>query len=88
MHVCMYHVLYITFILAYLLLYIHIFCTIILTSCLQESRRRELGELQQQLCSNEALLADFQRNLLQKERELEEIRSMGTGGAQVRECCY
>ena len=44
------------------------------TSCLQES--------------NEALLADFQRNLLQRERELVEIRSMGTGGAQVRVCCY
>ena len=48
--------------------------------------RREFGNLQQQLCSNEALLADFQRNLLQRERELEEIRSMGTGGAKVRVC--
>ena len=48
----------------------------------------ELGELQQQLCFNEALLADFQRNLLQRERELEEIRSIGTGAAQVRVCCY
>ena len=44
----------------------------------------ELGELQQKLCTNAALLAHFQRNLLQRERELEEIRSSGTGGAQVR----
>ena len=61
----------------------HVLCTIFLTFYLQESRRRELGELQQQLCSNEDLLADFQRNLLQRERELDEIRSMDTGGAQV-----
>ena len=47
-----------------------------------ESRKRELGELQQKLCSNETLLADFQRNL-QRERELGEIRSKGTGGAQA-----
>ena len=65
----------------------HVLCTIFLTFYLQDSRRRELVELQQQLCSNEALLADFQRNLLQREREPEEIRSMGTGGAQVRVCC-
>ena len=47
---------------------------------------RELGELQQKMCSNETLLADFQRNLLQREIDLEEIRSKGTGGAQVRVC--
>ena len=71
MYVCIMHY---TFILTFLLYYIHIFGTNILTSCLQES--------------NEALLVDFQRNLLQRERELKEIRSMGTRGAQVRVCCY
>ena len=71
MYVCIMHY---TFILTFLLYYIHIFGTNILTSCLQES--------------NKALLADFQRNLLQRERELEEIRSMDIGGAQVRVCCY
>ena len=86
MPVCMYHALYIYIYLHFCCA--HVLCTIILTPCLKESRRRDLGDLQQQLCSNEALLADFQRNLLQRERELEEIRSIDTGGAQVRVCCY
>ena len=70
-YVCVYHALYF-YTKIFIVLYIIIF-TNILTSCLQES--------------NEALLADFQRNLLQRERELEEIRSM-VRGAQVRVCCY
>ena len=49
----------------------------------EASSRGKVAELQQ-------LLADLLRNLLQRERELEDLKSKGTGVAQVRRalvCC-
>ena len=49
----------------------------------------ELGELQQKLCTNAALLAHFQRNLLQRERELEEINQVEHEELRLGYvCCY
>ena len=51
----------------------------------QESRRKELDELQQKLCSNETTGRLSEESSPERERA-GEIRSKGTGGAQVRVC--
>lgn len=53
----------------------------------EASSRREVAELQQLLRSTEALLADSQRNLLQREIELDVLRSGSTAALQVRRYC-
>ena len=42
---------------------------------LLQDKERELAKAQQQLQSSEALVADFQRSLLQKDSELETLRA-------------
>ena len=49
-----------------------------------QSSRMEVDELQQLLQSNEDMLAEFQRNLSQKEQKLEELRSKGILAIKVR----
>ena len=47
-----------------------------LSLCVQEqSSRREIGDLERQLRSSEALVADFQKTLQQRDSELETLRS-------------
>ena len=48
-----------------------------LCHCVQEqSSRREIGDLQRQLQSSEALVADFQKTLQQRDYTLEKLRAM------------
>ena len=41
----------------------------------EQTSRREISVLQEQLQSKEDLLAEFQKSLLQKERDLEKVRT-------------
>ena len=50
----------------------------------EASSRRKVAELQQLLQSNKTPLADFQKDLLKREKEPVDLKSKGTGAAQVK----
>ena len=52
----------------------HTYAFVDYQSVQEQSSRREVSVLQEQLKSKEDLLAEFQKSLLQKDRELEELK--------------